>query len=47
VTTLEDKHVFASLLSRDTTYKLMTQVWKASPSPVLELSPVHQVNYFY
>ncbi|XP_077283472.1 uncharacterized protein LOC143909370 isoform X3 [Arctopsyche grandis] len=39
VTTIEDKHVFGSLLSRDTTYKLMTQVWKASPIPVPESSP--------
>lgn len=42
VTTMEDKHVFASLLSRDTTYKLMMQVLKASPAPVIELSPSPQ-----
>lgn len=42
ITTLEDKHVFASLLSRDTTYKLMMQVLKASPAPVIELSPSPQ-----
>lgn len=28
VATEEDKHVFGSLLSRDTTYKLMVQVWR-------------------
>lgn len=39
VTTSEDKHVFGSLLSRDTTYKLMMQVWKSSPIPAPESSP--------
>ena len=28
VCTEEDKHIFASLLSRDTTFKLMTRLWK-------------------
>jgi len=28
VSTSTDKHVFASLISRDTTYKLMHKMWK-------------------
>lgn len=30
VTTEDDKHVFSSLLSRDSTYKLMVQVWSSA-----------------
>ena len=30
VSTEEDRHVFCSLLSRDTTYKLMIEVWEAA-----------------
>ena len=33
VATLEEKHVFGSLLSRDNTYKLMVQVWKTALGP--------------
>lgn len=28
VVTADDRHVFSSLLSRDTTYRLMVQVWR-------------------
>ncbi|XP_014244549.1 GRAM domain-containing protein 1B-like isoform X2 [Cimex lectularius] len=38
ITTEEDKHVFGSLLSRDSTYKLMVQVWNAALTP----TPTHQ-----
>jgi len=37
ITTGEEKHVFGSLLSRDSTYKLMVQVWTAAMVP----SPTH------
>ncbi|XP_021920117.1 GRAM domain-containing protein 2A-like isoform X3 [Zootermopsis nevadensis] len=33
VATEEDKHVFCSLLSRDSTYRLMVQVWKTAVNP--------------
>ncbi|PSN51389.1 hypothetical protein C0J52_04453 [Blattella germanica] len=33
VATEDDKHVFCSLLSRDSTYRLMVQVWKTAMSP--------------
>ncbi|XP_026325887.1 GRAM domain-containing protein 2A-like isoform X3 [Hyposmocoma kahamanoa] len=33
VCTRDERHVFGSLLSRDSTYKLMTQVWKATRVP--------------
>ncbi|XP_066904255.1 protein Aster-B isoform X2 [Halyomorpha halys] len=33
ITTEDDKHVFGSLLSRDSTYKLMVQVWNAALAP--------------
>jgi len=33
VLTEDDKHVFCSLLSRDSTYTLMVQVWKTAVSP--------------
>lgn len=46
VTTLEDKHVFGSLLSRDTTYKLMTQVWKASPVLIPANLPIDPVSQY-
>ncbi|XP_048484757.1 uncharacterized protein LOC105395940 isoform X3 [Plutella xylostella] len=36
VCTVDSRHVFGSLLSRDSTYKLMTSVWKAARS---SLSP--------
>ncbi|XP_049872093.1 uncharacterized protein LOC126370964 isoform X3 [Pectinophora gossypiella] len=35
VCTRDERHVFGSLLSRDSTYKLMTHVWKASRAPEL------------
>ena len=35
VCTRDERHVFGSLLSRDSTYKLMTHVWKATKAPEL------------
>ncbi|XP_030028829.2 uncharacterized protein LOC115446344 isoform X2 [Manduca sexta] len=35
VCTRDERHVFGSLLSRDSTYKLMTHVWKAARAPEL------------
>ncbi|XP_073960216.1 uncharacterized protein isoform X2 [Choristoneura fumiferana] len=35
VCTRDERHVFGSLLSRDSTYKLMTHVWKAARGPEL------------
>ncbi|XP_049937850.1 GRAM domain-containing protein 2B-like isoform X1 [Schistocerca serialis cubense] len=45
VSTAEGKHVFGSLLSRDSTHRLMTQVWKAAqqPDPQGNLLPIEQV----
>ncbi|KAK9506658.1 hypothetical protein O3M35_008552 [Rhynocoris fuscipes] len=40
ITTEDDKHVFGSLLSRDSTYKLMVQVWNAALTP----TPTHAVH---
>lgn len=37
VCTRDDRHVFGSLLSRDSTYKLMTHVWKAAKAPELAI----------
>ncbi|XP_020711438.2 GRAM domain-containing protein 2A-like isoform X2 [Athalia rosae] len=34
IATEEDRHVFCSLLSRDSTFKLMKQVWDAAKEPV-------------
>lgn len=41
ISTEDEKHVFGSLLSRDSAYKLMVQVWKAanSPDPAVEIVP--------
>ncbi|KAF4524455.1 hypothetical protein B566_EDAN011878 [Ephemera danica] len=40
ITTINEKHVFGSLLSRDATYKLMIQVWKSATEPEeLEVLP--------
>uniref|UniRef100_A0A0A9XCE1 GRAM domain-containing protein 1B n=2 Tax=Lygus hesperus TaxID=30085 RepID=A0A0A9XCE1_LYGHE len=43
ITTEDEKHVFGSLLSRDSTYKLMVQVWNAAvaatPSNALPSKP--------
>ncbi|XP_067212768.1 uncharacterized protein [Linepithema humile] len=41
VATEEERHVFCSLLSRDSTYKLMKQVWDAAmePRPVADVLP--------
>jgi hypothetical protein len=36
VLTEDDKHVFCSLLSRDSTYTLMVQVWKTALSSGLQ-----------
>jgi hypothetical protein len=33
VATEDEKHVFCSLLSRDSTYALMVQVWKTATNP--------------
>jgi hypothetical protein len=45
VTTEDDKHVFCSLLSRDSTYRLMVQVWKTAmssgPQNTLPITKVH------
>lgn len=30
IATIEDKHVFGSLMSRDNTYRLMNEVWDAA-----------------
>lgn len=45
VSTAEGKHVFGSLLSRDSTHRLMMQVWKAAqqPDPQGNLLPIEQV----
>lgn len=41
ISTEDEKHVFGSLLSRDSTYKFMLQVWKAANSsqPVVRITP--------
>ncbi|BES87799.1 GRAM [Nesidiocoris tenuis] len=39
ITTEVEKHVFGSLLSRDSTYKLMVQVWNAA----VAATPIHTV----
>ncbi|CAH2049330.1 unnamed protein product, partial [Iphiclides podalirius] len=39
VCTRDERHVFGSLLSRDSTYKLMTHVWKAARVPELAVPP--------
>lgn len=35
IATIDERHVFCSLLSRDSTYKLMKQVWDAAMEPKL------------
>ncbi|XP_065336390.1 uncharacterized protein LOC135937213 isoform X2 [Cloeon dipterum] len=41
IATLHEKHVFSSLLSRDSTYKLMVQVWKNATAPeIVEIEPI-------
>ncbi|XP_076249353.1 uncharacterized protein LOC143188794 isoform X2 [Calliopsis andreniformis] len=42
IATEEDRHVFCSLLSRDSTFKLMKQVWDAAmePQPLPEILPL-------
>jgi len=39
VVTEDDKHVFCSLLSRDSTYRLMVQVWKEADRPEPQYAP--------
>lgn len=48
ICTEDEKHVFGSLLSRDSTYKLMVQVWKAATDPVVELkAPTVSLDIIY
>ncbi|KPI99662.1 GRAM domain-containing protein 1B [Papilio xuthus] len=44
VCTRDERHVFGSLLSRDTTYKLMTHVWKAARLPELAVPPPQELR---
>lgn len=37
IATVEDKHVFGSLMSRDNTYRLMTEVWDAARHSTIPL----------
>lgn len=41
ISTEDEKHVFGSLLSRDSTYKFMVEVWHAAkcPDPAIEIAP--------
>ena len=41
ISTEDEKHVFGSLLSRDSTYKFMVQVWKAAinSNSVVNITP--------
>jgi len=44
IATLSEKHVFSSLLSRDSTYKLMVQVWKNATAPeIIETVPIDPI----
>jgi GRAM domain len=44
IATLAEKHVFSSLLSRDSTYKLMVQVWKNATAPeIIETVPIDPI----
>jgi len=44
IATLHEKHVFSSLLSRDSTYKLMVQVWKNATAPeIIEVIPIEPI----
>lgn len=44
IATLHEKHVFSSLLSRDSTYKLMVQVWKNATAPeIIETVPIEPI----
>lgn len=45
VCTRDERHVFGSLLSRDSTYKLMMHVWKAARVPELA-APKPQVCWY-
>lgn len=42
LTTAREKHVFSSLLSRDTTFKFMTQVWKRAMKEHLVVREVEE-----
>ncbi|CAK1581006.1 unnamed protein product [Parnassius mnemosyne] len=44
VCTRDERHVFGSLLSRDSTYKLMTHVWKAARVPELAVPPPKELR---
>lgn len=39
IATVEDKHVFGSLMSRDNTYRLMTEVWDAARNSYTLVEP--------
>ncbi|XP_054287847.1 GRAM domain-containing protein 2B-like [Macrosteles quadrilineatus] len=44
VVTADDRHVFSSLLSRDTTYRLMVQVWREAQPVVDSTGPAITTN---
>ncbi|XP_045538954.1 uncharacterized protein LOC106716357 [Papilio machaon] len=44
VCTRDERHVFGSLLSRDSTYKLMMHVWKAARLPELAVPPPQELR---
>ncbi|XP_068622845.1 uncharacterized protein [Battus philenor] len=44
VCTRDERHVFGSLLSRDSTYKLMMLVWKAARVPELAVPPPQELR---
>lgn len=47
VVTEDDKHVFCSLLSRDSTYRLMVQVWKEADRPEPQYAPSNPKDLKY
>ncbi|KAG5345072.1 GRM1B protein, partial [Acromyrmex charruanus] len=44
VATEEERHVFCSLLSRDSTYKLMKQVWDAAMEPQMTVDVLPEID---
>ncbi|KAK6643858.1 hypothetical protein RUM43_000121 [Polyplax serrata] len=46
ISTEDEKHVFGSLLSRDSTYKFMLEVWKAANSsqPIVNITPPEAIK---
>ena len=44
VATEEERHVFCSLLSRDSTYKLMKQVWDAAMEPQTTVDVLPEID---